>query len=289
MGMRREEPAAGSCLGRRAGDGGTAMAILIGTSGFSYDDWRGFFYPEDLPKKEMLSYYAEHFPTVEVNATYYSLPSPATFYQMARKVPRDFRFVVKAHKDMTHAEEFLPESFQQFRAALEPLVEAGMLGCVLGQFPWSFKATPQSRSELKRFAAELRDLPVVVEFRNAGWVSDETFTLLRELGLGFCCVDEPRLKGLMPPIISATSPIGYVRFHGRNAAKWWQHEHAYERYDYLYSEEELAEWVPRLQALAQETETTYSFFNNHYEGKAGQNAQMMAQLLNLTLPLAPVG
>jgi uncharacterized protein YecE (DUF72 family) len=265
------------------------MEILIGTTGFSYEDWRGYFYPQDLPKKEMLRYYAEHFPSVEVNATYYSLPGPATFYQMARKVPPGFQFVVKAHKDMTHAEEFLPESFQQFRTALEPLQEAGMLGCVLGQFPWSFKATPENRSGLERIREELPGLPVVIEFRNSGWVSEETFALLRRLGLGFCCVDEPRLKGLMPRIVKATSPIGYVRFHGRNAAKWWQHEHAYERYDYLYSEEELAEWVPRIRELAEETEKTYLFFNNHYEGKAGQNAQMMANLLNLTLPLVPAG
>jgi uncharacterized protein YecE (DUF72 family) len=264
------------------------MGILIGTSGFSYEDWRGYFYPQELPKKEMLNYYAEHFPTVEVNATYYSLPHPATFYQMARKVPPGFEFVVKAHKDMTHAAEFLPDAFQQFRAALEPLREAGMLGCVLAQYPWSFKAIPENRNALQQLRVELPELPVVVEFRNAGWVSDDTFALLRELQFGFCCVDEPHLKGLMPRIVKATSPIGYVRFHGRNAAKWWRHEQAYERYDYLYSEEKLAEWVPKIRDLSEETEKTYLFFNNHYEGKAGQNAQMMAQLLNLTLPLAAV-
>ncbi len=263
------------------------MAILIGTSGFSYEDWRGYFYPKELPKKEMLTFYAQHFPTVEVNATYYSMPHPTTFVQMARKVPSEFEFVVKAHKDMTHAEEFLPEPFQEFRAALEPLVERGMLGCVLAQFPWSFKATPANRSTLELFRAALPELPVVVEFRNAGWVSEETFTLLQKLSFGFCCVDEPRLNGLMPRIVRATSPLGYVRFHGRNAAKWWHHEHAYERYDYLYTEEELREWVPRIRELSDETERTYLFFNNHYEGKAGQNAQMMASLLNLTLPLAP--
>jgi uncharacterized protein YecE (DUF72 family) len=264
------------------------MDILIGTSGFSYDDWRGFFYPQELPKKEMLAYYGEHFPTVEVNASYYSMPHAATFVQMARKVPEGFQFVVKAHKDMTHAEEFLPEPFREFRAALEPLLERGMLGGVLGQFPWSFKATAPNRATLERFRAALPDVPVVIEFRNGGWVSEDTFALLHQLGMGFCCVDEPRLKGLMPRIVRATSPIGYVRFHGRNAAKWWQHEQAYERYDYLYSEEELVEWVPKIEELAEATERAYLFFNNHYEGKAGQNAQMMARLLNLTLPLAAV-
>jgi uncharacterized protein YecE (DUF72 family) len=261
------------------------MEILIGTSGFSYEDWRGYFYPPELPKKEMLSFYARHFPTVEVNATYYSIPHPATFAQMAGKVPPGFQFVVKAHKEMTHAEEFAPQPFQEFRTVMEPLVERDMLGCVLAQFPWAFRATPASRAILEQFRRALPDLPVVVEFRNSGWVSEETFTLLQNLSFGFCCVDEPRLKGLMPRIVRATSPIGYVRFHGRNAAKWWQHEQAYERYDYLYSEEELAQWVPRIRELAEATERTYLFFNNHYEGKAGQNAQMMARLLNLSLPL----
>ena len=145
------------------------MDIRIGTSGFSYDDWRGYFYPEDLPKNQMLSYYAERFPVVEVNATYYALPSPAMFAQMARKVPVGFEFVVKANKEMTHAEEPQPEVFAAFRAALEPLRESGCLGCVLGQFPWSFRNTPENRDALRRFREELDAIPGVVEFRNSGW------------------------------------------------------------------------------------------------------------------------
>ena len=162
-----------------------------------------------------------------------------------------------------------------------------MLGCVLAQFPWSFKHTPENERFLETVRDELPDLPVVVEFRNAAWIRDETFDRLRDLGLGCCCVDEPRLHGLVPPFAVATAPVGYVRFHGRNAAKWWRHEHAWERYDYLYSQEELAEWVPRIREIAAQAEKTYVFFNNHYEGKAGQNARQLAELLNLTLPLGP--
>ena len=261
------------------------MAILIGTSGFSYDDWRGHFYPEGLPKKDMLAYYASQFPAVEINSTYYGIPRPHTFVQMLEKTPRSFGFVVKAHRDMTHADEFQPEVFEQFRRAIEPLVEEGALGCVLGQFPWSFRKTPENEAYLTRFRDELQGLPAVVEFRNHDWVADGTFDRLRNLGLGFCCVDEPQLKGLMPPITVATSPVGYVRFHGRNAAKWWKHEHAWERYNYLYTEAELEEWAPRIESLVEETERTYVFFNNHYEGRAGQNARMLARLLNLTLPM----
>lgn len=263
------------------------MDIRIGTSGFSYDDWRGHFYPPDLKSGEMLPYYARYFRVVEVNATYYRQPEPGTMAQMARKVPADFDFVIKAHQEMTHGEEFRSEAFAAFRRGIAPLQEQGMLGAVLAQFPWSFRRSSAAEEALRVFRHELPDVPVVVEFRNAAWVRTETFDLLRDLGLGFCCVDEPHLKGLMPPIAVATSPIGYVRFHGRNAKKWWKHEQAYERYDYLYSEEELREWVPKIQQLAEDTERTYVFFNNHYEGKAGENARMMARLLQLTLPEPP--
>jgi uncharacterized protein YecE (DUF72 family) len=262
------------------------MNALTGTSGFSYDDWRGYFYPEELPKGQMLAYYAGRFPTVEVNSSYYSLPHAATLEQMARKVPEGFSFVFKANKEMTHAPELDPAVFAQFRAALPPLLDRGALGCVLAQFPWSFRHGPPQCDTLRRFRELMGEIPTVVEFRNSGWARDEVYEFLREQRLGYCCVDEPRLKGLMPPVALATSPIGYVRFHGRNAAKWWQHEHAYERYDYLYTEEELQSWVPKIQAVAAETERTYVFFNNHYQGKAGQNAQMLARLLDVGMPLA---
>jgi uncharacterized protein YecE (DUF72 family) len=261
------------------------MQILIGTSGFSYEDWRGHFYPREIPKREMLPYYAQFFSTVEINSTYYALPHPATFVQMSRKVPADFQFVVKAHKDMTHSGgELNREAFAVFRRSLEPIAERGQLGCVLAQFPWSFKPGRANEAYLGAFREELPAIPVAVEFRNAGWASDQTLALLRELDMGFCCVDEPRLPGLMPRVAAATARIGYVRFHGRNAQKWWKHEHAYERYDYLYSEDELQEWVGKIRQLGGLTEQLFVFFNNHYEGKAGQNARMLARLMNLALP-----
>lgn len=261
------------------------MSIQIGTSGFSYEDWKGFFYPPDLKRSDMLSFYARYFPAVEINSTYYRLPDPATTFQMVRKVPEGFEFVMKAHQEMTHADQFQPQAFAQFREALAPMRDAGMLGCVLAQFPWSFKRTPQNEGYLRKFRQELEDVPLVIEFRNAGWVGEDVFDLLRGLEVGYCCVDEPRLKGLVPPVEVATSRVGYVRFHGRNAEKWWHHEHAWERYNYLYSAEELQEWVPKIQQLADQTDKTYVFFNNHYQGKAGHNAAQMAELLNQKLPL----
>jgi len=260
------------------------MDIRIGTSGFSYDDWKGHFYPLSVKRSEMLEFYARYFRTVEINSTYYGMPRRETMQQMTRRVPEGFDFVVKAHQDFTHSGTFLPESFAQFRVALEPLQEAAMLGGVLAQFPWSFRRTPENEQFLATLRRELSEIPVVVEFRNAEWVADETFNRLRDLRLGFCCVDEPRLKGLMPRVVETTAPVSYVRFHGRNAKKWWQHEHAYERYDYLYSQEQLHEWVAPVQSLAAGTERTYLFFNNHYEGQAGQNARQIAELLGQPLP-----
>lgn len=258
--------------------------IYVGTSGYSYEDWRGFFYPANLDKKEMLGYYAQRFPAVEVNSTYYSLPSPFMFAAMSKKTPPDFKFVAKLHKDITHAEHASKETAREFLAALQPLRDEGKLGCVLAQYPWSFKDTPENRDRLRELRDLLADTPAVVEFRNAGWVSDETFDLLRQLGLGYCAVDEPPLKGLMPGVAVATSSVGYIRFHGRNAQDWWQHEEAWQRYNYLYTEEELAEWVPKAQRVAEKTEVTYLFFNNHYQGKAARNARMFARMLGLTLP-----
>ncbi len=118
-----------------------------------------------------------------------------------------------------------------------------------------------------------------MEFRNVEWIRDEVFDLLRKLDLGFCCVDQPRFKNLVPPVAVATSAISYLRFHGRNYEKWWQHDEAWERYDYLYSREELTEWVEKVETLAAETETVLAFFNNHYQAQAVQNAQLFTDML----------
>ncbi|MGC8874127.1 MAG: DUF72 domain-containing protein [Chloroflexia bacterium] len=253
--------------------------IRIGTSGYSYADWVGRFYPEGIPERDMLSYYAREFDTTEINFTYYRLPDPYTMGAIARKVPEGFLFTVKASQVLTHAREDNREAFRQFAQALKPLQEAGKFGCVLAQFPWSFRPSPENHAYLEYLRERFGDLPVVVEFRNAAWMRAETFSLLRRLDLGFCCVDEPRLKGLLPPVAEATASVAYVRFHGRNAAKWWQHEHAWERYDYSYTEEELREWVPKIRKLAQSAETVFVFANNHWQGQAVTTARQLRMLL----------
>ncbi len=253
--------------------------IKIGTSGFSYPDWVGPVYPPHLPAREHLAFYAAEFPTVEINMTYYRLPDRRTVEGWIRRTPDDFLFSVKAFQGLTHERE--QPDFAAFVAAVHPLVEAQRLACVLAQFPYSFHPDPANRAYLGRLRDGLADLPVVVEFRDAAWVRESTFELLRGLNLGFCSVDEPRLPGLMPPVAVATGPVAYVRFHGRNAARWYDHQEAWQRYDYAYSLDELREWVPRLRQLDRAAPLTLVYFNNHHNGQAVRSARDLGQLLLL--------
>ncbi|NLZ43404.1 MAG: DUF72 domain-containing protein [Clostridia bacterium] len=257
--------------------------ILIGTSGFSYDDWLGPFYPEGLAPAAMLPFYAKNFKAVEINFTYYQMPGSQSISGLERKTPAGFTFCLKAHKSMTHEISKDPaeagEIFHRFRQALFPLVDAGKLGCVLLQFPWGFKYSHENLEYLCFAREALGDLPAVVEFRNAGWVKEEVFSFLSGLNFGFCCVDEPRLRGLMPPVARVTSDLAYLRFHGRNAARWWKHDEPWERYDYLYSSAELQEWIPAILKLSAQAKTTFVFFNNHHAGQAVINARILAELL----------
>ncbi len=258
--------------------------IHIGTSGYSYADWKGPFYPENIKDNEMLPFYAQDFKTTEINYTYYRMPSARTLASMASKVPDDFVFTIKASKELTHEREAeegggTPENFRLFREALQPMIDQGKFGAVLAQFPNSFKPTPENRDYLSVFRERMGDLPVAVEFRNGAWVTDDTMELLRQNDLGYCCVDEPHLEGLIPPIAVATAPIAYVRFHGRNAQKWWHHDEAYERYNYQYKPEELEEWVPKIEKLDNATKNTFVFTNNHYRGAAVQTAEQLKELL----------
>ena len=255
------------------------MTILIGTSGFSYDDWVGPVYPENLPKQEWLAYYAREFSTCELNFTYYRIPNPRTLDQMAAKVPEGFLFSVKAFQGITHERQDPQPQIKEFTTALAPLIDADKFACVLVQFPYSFHANQTNRTYLRQLRAGFGDLSVVIEFRSRDWVSECTFEELRALRFGFCCVDEPRFESLMPPVAAATGPVAYVRFHGRNAAKWWEHEEAWERYDYTYSDEELLEWVPKIRQLDQEAPLTLVYMNNHWQGQAVGTARQLKRLL----------
>ena len=251
--------------------------IMMGTSGFSYDDWIGVVYPEDLPRWKWLPFYASQFDTVELNVTYYRLPSIKIAKGWVDRTPDNFRFSVKAHRSLTH--ERKQPDFNAYIDSLAPLIESGKLACVLAQFPHSFHPTAANRDYLLHLHEGLSELPVVIEFRDSAWVIDETFKQLETLGMGFCCVDEPQLKGLMPPITFASGPVAYVRFHGRNAERWWRHEHAWERYDYTYNEPELAEWVPRIKELEAASPLTLVYANNHYRGQSVDTLRKLERLL----------
>jgi len=253
--------------------------ICIGTSGFKFDDWKGTFYPEDIKEKDWLTYYGQRFNCLEVNSTYYRLLHPATFFHMANKVPDGFRFTVKTYRSLTHEPGTENEAdFRTFIESLQPLIEAEKFGCVLAQFPNSFHNTPGNRQYLGKFFEHFGNHPLVIEFRNREWARDEVFDYLRLHQVGWCAVDEPQFKSLMPPIAIATSPIGYVRFHGRNYQKWWSGD-SKQRYDYLYKREELEEWVPKIRKLEQDTDIVYVFMNNCFGGQAAKNAGDMEGLL----------
>jgi len=255
--------------------------IRVGTSGFKFDDWKGTFYPESVKQKDWLNYYGEHFDCLEINSTYYRLLHPATFFHMSEKVPEGFQFTVKAYRTLTHE----PGSdnggdIATFIESIQPLIEAEKFGCVLAQFPTSFHNTPGNREYLASLCDRFRNHPLVVEFRNRQWARDEVYDFLRRHQIGWCAVDEPRFRSLMPPISIATSSVGYVRFHGRNYQTWWKGD-GKTRYDYLYSEEELKEWVPKIRDLDSKTEIVYVFMNNCFGGQAAKNAADMQELLGV--------
>ncbi len=254
--------------------------IYVGTSGFSYDDWVGNFYPAGMPKREWLIYYAREFNTCEVNSTFYALPKSSTLEAMADKTGEGFLFSIKANQEMTHQREDNVPVFETFCQVLKPIIDAGKLGCILAQFPYSFGFNRRNWEYLGLFKERLDELPVVIEFRNAQWLRSEVFDWLRHQGLGFCCVDEPQLPNLLPPLAEATSQIGYIRFHGRNSAKWWQHEQVYERYDYSYTPQELSEWLPRIRKLDSMTEKTFIFANNHWRGQAIGTIRQLRMMLD---------
>jgi uncharacterized protein YecE (DUF72 family) len=257
-----------------------AAMIYLGTSGFSYKDWAGIVYPADLPQREWLSFYAREFNTCEINSTYYAIPSAATLKAMAAKTGPDFLFAIKANQEITHQREDNQGICQAFCQALQPVIEAQKLGCILAQFPYSFDYNRQNWQYLARLRKDMAGLPLVIEFRNARWLKVEVFQWLRQQDMGFCCVDEPHLPNLLPPIAEATSKIGYIRFHGRNKEKWWEHEQAYERYDYSYKPEELSEWLPKIRKLSGATDKTFIFANNHWKGQSVKTVRQLRTMLD---------
>src|SRR5262245_36176176 len=262
-------------------------AWRVGTSGWSYPpntgpgSWTGVFYP--LSRTDELKFYARYFNAVEVNSTFYRPCATKTAESWVKRTPSDFEFTVKAWQQFTHAKgEWTAEDVAQFKEGLLPLGEANKLGCVLFQFPASFRHTPETLDQLKRILDLFEDYPKAVELRHSSW--EEAQPILDTLKAVPAYIDEPKFKdSIRQDFETGSGPFSYLRLHGRKFDKWWRHEHRNERYDYLYSGEELKPYAIRLKSLVEnkDIQRAYVFFNNHPGAKAVANAVMMRAQLDI--------
>lgn len=257
--------------------------LHIGTSGFSYKDWVGTYYPQGTVTEAMLGIYAAEFGTVELDYTYYAMPNSKSMAGFVQRTPAGFAFSVRTHKSITH-DKALPDedaahNAKLFADALLPLSESGRLGAVLVQFPWSFRMNPVNKARIQRIVSCFPGMRVAVEFRNDSWANQEVLGFLGGLGAALCCVDEPRIPGLFPPIVAVTAGFSYLRFHGRNARDWWSKAPGKDRYDYEYSDSELDEWIPGIHKLEKSAKDTYIYMNNCHMGKAARNARTLKRKL----------
>ena len=228
----------------------------------------------------MLDFYVQYFDTVEINSTYYGIPHPRVFDNMVKKTPENFEFMVKAHESLTHKRDLLQQETPKYLAAIQPLADSGKQRGVLAQFPWSFQRTQANVDHLKSCRESLREQPLFVEFRHSSWICQDTFDLLKALNIGYVSVDEPQLEKMIEPIAVSTNGIGYVRFHGRNAKDWYGSSGS-DRYNYLYNEAELQDWVKKVNSLKRTATRIYLFFNNCYHGRAVLNAKQIMELLDV--------
>jgi uncharacterized protein YecE (DUF72 family) len=310
--------------------------VRIGTCSFADEALSKHWYPQGTRTSERLGWYAQHFDTVELDSTYYRLPDEATVAKWAERTPDGFVMHVKAFGLLTRHPvklEALPEDlrgeapgdergrvdrpprelraevFRRFRAALEPLRAAGKLGGLLFQFPSYVVYRDRSLDYLEWCAGQAGDDGLLVEFRHRSWLEEEnrsaTLAFLEKHGLNHVTVDAPKTeaKNLVPTVVAATGPIAYVRFHGRNAGTWnVRGGSASDRFDYLYDESELREWVEPLRDLAGKAQQAYALFNNNRwnetDGRtipqAPTNAEMLRDLLEeagvaVGRPPAPAG
>ena len=259
----------------------------MGVAGWDYDDWRGPVYPVPAERGfDPLAFLAGYFDVVEVNSTFYRPQAAKVARSWARRVAHrpDFRFTAKLWRRFTHERRaFTADDVKAAREPLEALAEEGRLGAVLLQFPWSFKRDEGSREWLRDVAAAFRGLPLVLEVRHASWNVPELYQSLAEQGIGFVNVDQPVFRNSLGPSARATAAVGYVRIHGRNYRDWFRAEAGRdERYDYLYSADELRPWAERAGALARlpGVRDVYVVTNNHFGGQEVANAAMLRSMVD---------
>ena len=251
--------------------------IRVGPAGWSYKDWEGIVYPQKPGKSfDPLEYLAQFFNTIEINSSFYRPPVPSTTKSWARRVAenKDFAFTAKLHRIFTHERgKATKKDEREYRQGMDVLAKAGKLGGVLLQFPWSFKNTPDDRIYLGKLLEKFSDYPLVLEVRHASWNSPEFYEWLDECGVGICNIDQPVFSKSIRPQALTTSRIGYVRLHGRNYQNWFREKApTHERYNYLYSLDELDPWLTRIKQVSKQTSETYVITNNHFRGQAVVNA-----------------
>ena len=291
-----------------------AETIRIGTSGWSYPEgrgtWNGLFYPQrgtrGFRAADELRYYAEHFDTVEVNSSFYRPPAPATTRRWAEQTPPGFEFSVKLYQKFTHAGMIgrgqgppripreraapaplpapTPADVEAFRAALDPLRQAGKMGALLVQFPAGFRCTAESREYLAKLLVEFGEYPLAVELRHRTWSDDAASTnaLLNEAGAAWVQIDEPKFRfSIRQDLTASTGGCYYLRLHGRNAAQWWRHDSPDDRYNYLYTTEELQPFAEGVREASRSVGKAYLYLNNHFSAKAVVNATILKHQLGV--------
>ena len=254
-------------------------SILIGTSGYSYTEWVGPFYPEGTKADSYLAHYASIFSTVELNFSYYRMPESSQLLAMHDQGP-SLTFSVKANESLTHAIDTATwRGFAKtFLSAVTPLHEREVLGSILFQFPYSFHYDPERRHYLDALLRMFNGYPLAVEFRNGQWYNNRTLDALRERQIALVSLDMPAIDSAPPIMDVSTSSLAYIRLHGRNKENWWG-SNAAERYDYLYSQREITAIAERVRALAATTQLVLVYFNNHRRGQATHNALMLSDML----------
>jgi uncharacterized protein YecE (DUF72 family) len=281
--------------------------VRIGTSGWNYPagrgTWNGIFYPAAAkgrkrhggarPKFDELAYYAEHFDTVEVNTTFYGQPRAAVAQTWSDRTPSGFEFSLKLYRKLTHADisgvppPLEEECIDEYRRGIEPLALAGKIGALLAQFPASFKQTPESQGYLDALLDRFRDYPIAVELRHRSWSDDfsSTLSLLNSHNAALTQIDEPKFNmSIRQNQLPNISGFYYMRLHGRNAAQWWKHDKSEDRYNYLYSADELKPVSETADAARRLVKKFYLYFNNHFASKAVVNAVMIKSQLGEPVP-----
>lgn len=259
---------------------------LIGTSGYDYPEWKGVFYPEDLKRADFLAYYATQFNALELNNTFYNMPTQARIMSFYERSEGRLKFAIKANRLLTH--EIGPAwdvVARDFRAAVVPLLEKDALASVLFQLPESFHYTPENRRYLAELLAAFDGFPSVVEFRHKEWIRESVFEGLEKRNTGIVFCDMPQLKNLPDGSAMKTPFIGknaYIRMHGRNAGAWYVHDSAQNgsaRYDYDYSDEEIQEFIAVIRTAEEEGKKVQIYFNNHPKGKGARNGMTLRDKL----------